>query len=127
MLLIPTYIARSPIHGIGVFAADDIPAGSRIWAFDAEVDWRLTADEMRSFPEPYQTRLRSWSYLDDEGLYVLCGDNARFMNHADSPNCLDIEGPYTITARDIAAGEELTCDYRTFDRETILNGLAFSG
>jgi SET domain-containing protein len=42
------------------------------------------------------------------------------MNHADNPNTAgvhesgSIEG-FDVAMRDIAAGEELTCDYRTFD------------
>jgi SET domain-containing protein len=42
---------------------------------------------------------------------ALDGDDGRFMNHAGSPN-LDFSVPGVATAaRDIEAGEELTCDY----------------
>jgi uncharacterized protein len=126
MLLIPTYLAASPIHGVGVFTAEPLPAGKKIWEFTPDVDWRLTPDDLASFPEPYQSKMRSWCYLDDDGRYVLCGDNARFMNHTDNPNCDDPEGIFTVTNRLIPAGEELTCDYRSFDRESILNGLGFT-
>ncbi len=42
------------------------------------------------------------------------------MNHADDPNTMGVhaEGSidgYDIATRDIAEGEELTCDYRLFD------------
>ncbi len=37
------------------------------------------------------------------------------MNHSDEPNCDDPDGPRTVTNRDIEPGEELTCDYRSFD------------
>lgn len=123
MFLIPTYLAPSAIHGIGVFAAESLPADKRIWEFDARVDWRLTPEELASFPEPYQSRLRAWCFLDTDDFYILCGDNAKFMNHAEGPNCDDPEGRYTVTNRPIAAGEELTCDYRTFDRESAEKGV----
>jgi len=125
MLLVPTYLAESRIHGIGVFTPNPLPAGTCIWRFDPRVDWKLTAEELASFPEPFQSRFRSWSYLNGDGRYVLCGDNARFMNHADVPNCDDPEGLLTVTNRVIAAGEELTSDYRTFDQETQVRGLDF--
>lgn len=125
MFLIPTYLSESSIHGIGVFAATPIPAGTRIWEFHEGVDWKITPEEMDRFPEPYRSRLRTYCYLGDDGLYVFCGDNGKFMNHSETPNCDDPEGRYTITNRDIAAGEELTCDYRTFDRESALKGLDF--
>jgi uncharacterized protein len=123
MYLIPTYLAPSSIHGIGVFAGEDVPSGTRIWEFDPRVDWRLTQEELASFPEPYQERLRAWCFLDDDGFYILCGDNAKFMNHAETPNCDDPEGRYTVTNRHIAPGDELTCDYRTFDRESAAKGV----
>jgi len=40
------------------------------------------------------------------------------MNHADAPNCDDSGDTFTVARRDIAAGEELTCDYRSFDEES---------
>lgn len=126
MFLIPTFLAPSPIHGIGVFTREFIPAHTRIWEFTPGVDWRLRPEELAAFPEPYQSAIRNWCYLDDDGSYVLCGDNAKFMNHADAPNCDDPEGLHTITNRAILPGEELTCNYRNFDREASQNGLRFA-
>lgn len=117
MFRVPTYLAWSSIHGVGVFAAIEIPAGTLIWEFTPGVDWRFTPKELGSFPQPYQTKLRTWCYLEESGQYVLCGDNARFMNHSFEPNC-DDGGERTTTLRAIAAGEELTCDYRCFDMES---------
>jgi uncharacterized protein len=115
MFTIPTYVAPSAIAGTGVFTPCDIPKGTQIWAFDPAVDWKLTTAELKQVPEPHGTRLRTYCYLDGEGLFVLCGDNARFMNHAEDPNCADLDG-LTFARRDIQAHEELTCDYRSFDQ-----------
>jgi len=115
---VPTYISRSSIHGIGVFTPVFIPAGTVIWTLDTEVDWLLSAADLEGFPEPYQERLRGYCYLDESGFYVLCGDNARFMNHTEEPNCDDRGGASTIASRDIQPHEELTCDYRAFDVES---------
>ena len=118
MFSIPTYLERSPIHGMGVHAAVPIAKGEIIWTFTPGVDWEIEPEVMEQFPEPFQERLRAYSYLDESGLYVLCGDNARFMNHSDTPNCDDSGGQHTVAMRDIEEGEELTCDYRTFDLES---------
>jgi uncharacterized protein len=115
-LSVATYLRNSRIHGVGVFAADFIPAGTVIWDFTPGVDWRLAPRELEAFPEPFQTHLRRYAYLDESGDYILCGDNARFMNHSPLPNC-DDRGSVTTASRDIQPGEELTCDYRTFDLE----------
>lgn len=117
MFKVPTYLAPSPIHGIGVYTAVAVPAGAVLWEYDPPVDLEIPPDEMASIPEPHQARLRHFSYMDESGVYILCGDNARFMNHSEEPNC-DDTGHVTRAARDIAAGEELTCDYRAFDMES---------
>lgn len=125
MFLVPTYLGPSPIAGTGVFAGAPIPAGTRIWEFTDGVDWRIPPDDLAAFPEPYQSQLRRWCFLTADGRYVLCGDSAKFMNHADDPNCDDPDGATTVTNRDVAAGEELTSDYRTFDRLSAEKGDAF--
>lgn len=114
MFLVPTVLAPSRIHGVGVFTPDAIPAGTRVWEFTPGVDCELTDAELAACPERFRQWLERYCYLDERGVYVLCGDNARFMNHADEPNC-DDRGTATVTLRDIAPGEELTCDYRSFD------------
>ena len=50
----------------------------------------------------------------EEPVYIVCGDNARFMNHSDTPNCDDVDD-LTIALVDIAEGDEITCDYARFD------------
>jgi SET domain-containing protein len=127
MLRVPTYVAPSLIAGVGLFAAIDIPAGRVIWEFTEGVDWRITPTELLLFPEPFQSRLRHYLYQEDSGLYVLCGDNAKYMNHSGDPNCDDTGAEYTIARRSISAGEELTCDYRLFDLEAKMYGLSFNG
>lgn len=123
MLLVPTYVAPSPIQGMGLFAAVDIPRGTTIWSFEPSVDWRLTPSELDAFPASLQEQLRKWCYEEGGGSYVLCGDNAKFMNHSFDPNCDDPEGVRTVTNRDVRAGEELTCDYRAIDAESARSGL----
>jgi hypothetical protein len=50
-----------------------------------------------------------------DGTYVLCSDNAKFMNHSDEPNVDSGGVTEDVALRDIQPGEELTCDYRLFD------------
>ena len=118
MFLVPTYVKSSPIHGRGVYTPAPIEAGTRLWQLEPESDWIIEREVMAQFPEPYRSRLLAFCYTDDADRYVLCGDNARFMNHSDDPNCDDTGQHFTIARRDIAAHEELTCDYRDFDAES---------
>jgi len=120
MLLVKTRIAPSAIHGIGLFADEFIPKGTTIWEFTAGFDVYVPSDDIRPLPAAAQAALLKYCHRDDaSGHYVLCADDARFFNHADEPNSVDLPGPEgaTIAARDIAVGEELTCDYWAFDAD----------
>ena len=121
MLMVKTRLAPSPIAGIGLFADQDIKKGTVTWRFMAAYDRLLSEADIGNLPEPARSNILDHAYLDaTSGLFVLCADNARFMNHSDDPNTAGVHDPgsiegYDIATRDIVAGEELTCDYRTFD------------
>ena len=106
MLLVKTKLAASDIHGIGLFAAEFIREGTVVWESHPAVDIRLTAEQISALPGPCREQIRKYSYREKQtGLYVLCGDDARFFNHSARPNCVDIfrgEGQdLTLAARDI--------------------------
>ncbi len=82
---------------------------------------RVGSDYPDILPEPARSYFLKYAYQNKDTLrYVLCADDARFFNHADTPNtaCIpdpDDEETANVSVRDIHAGEELTIDYRTFD------------
>ncbi|GEJ55376.1 SET domain-containing protein [Anaeromyxobacter diazotrophicus] len=126
MLLVKTYLAESGIHGIGLFAAQRIPAGTVVWRLEPSLDLELSAAQIEALAPPAREQVRKYTYLDlVRKSYVLCGDDARFFNHSDAPNCHDFpdaDGGATVAARDIAEGEELTSDYARFDAEHVPYG-----
>ena len=126
LLHVPTYVAPSEIAGVRLFAATELPAGTVVWEFDERVDWAIPPEDVARFPEPYRSRMRRYLYLDENGLYILCGDAAKFMNHSADPNCDDSDALHTVTRRAVRADEELTCDYAQFDAESRAGGLEFS-
>lgn len=122
MILIRTRVAPSAIHGLGLFAVDAIPLGTPIWKFEPGFDGEFSAEDFAMLPSQAQAHLRWFAYLDKAtGGWVLSGDHACFMNHSLNPNTAAPPGAVppivTVARRDIAAGEELTCDYRDFDAE----------
>lgn len=116
MMLVKTRIGESPIHGTGLFAAEPIPAGTAVWRFDPAVDFVVPDQEFERLPEVAKEFFHNYGYrpLEDEGVWYLNGDFAKFMNHADEPNLTEVDG-VNLAKRDIAEGEELTCDYFQFD------------
>lgn len=102
MLLVPTILSESKIHGIGVFAAREIKTGQPVWRFDSRCDFRR--DDFPDWLEKFVFRDSAGSALD--------GDSARFMNHADSPNLIAAAGGL-VAAFYILSGDELTVDYNS--------------
>ncbi len=116
MMLVRSYLAPSSIEGLGVFASEPIRKGDVVWKFDRTFDQVLSLDQVNTAPAHMRDFIERYSYAfhDDPGFVVLDADDGRFMNHADAPN-LDFRDPVQgVALRDIAADEELTCDYACF-------------
>jgi SET domain-containing protein len=116
MMMVETELRPSSIHGIGVFLVEPVAAGQLIWRFDSRVDRVFSDFELNAMPERLQRYLRTYSTLHDGlNLWVLCGDNGRHFNHSETPNTRSLGVAFgdDVAAVDIAAGAELTSDYRT--------------
>jgi len=115
MLLVPTYVAPSAIEGLGLFAAQPIAKGTTVWRFDPLLDLVFPEGLLAGYPAGTQAFLRKYGYVQKgtAGYRILDGDNGRFMNHSDRANT-DNGGETSFASRDIAQGEEITCDYAEF-------------
>jgi SET domain-containing protein len=105
----------SQIHGLGAFARDNIPSGTRIIEYLGE---KITKQESLALCE----QSNEYIFAIDE-THDLNGNvdwnPARFLNHSCEPNCEAqlIDGRiWLIAIRDIRAGEELTFNY-SYDLE----------
>jgi uncharacterized protein len=116
MLLIRTYIAASAIEGVGVFAADPIRRGASIWRLDPDFDRLIPLEKCKTAPPQLRELLDRYAYPspDRPGFIVYEVDNGRFMNHSERPNTDFSRYGGATTIRDIAVGEEITCDYGEF-------------
>lgn len=113
MLCVKTVLKQSLIHGIGLFADEDIPKGTIVWKFNDLIDLVLSEEQIDSLEEASKSQILNYSFKTVNGYYVLVGDDNRFINYSKNPNIMDIddiESP-SIAIRDIKKGEELTCDY----------------
>jgi len=108
-MLFDTYVAPSKIEGLGLLANVDIPADTRIWRLDPGFDLTLTDEKLETLPEWHKQYFLRYCYKH-RGLYFFCIDNARFMNHSETPNTKEKrDGTYSINA--ILKGEEIVCNY----------------
>jgi SET domain-containing protein len=120
MLLVPTRIGSSNIHGIGVFALAPIAKGTPVWRFAPGLDMEFSPDIVPTLPAHVQQFFSHYGYVDRNlKRIILCFDDARFVNHSDKPNVATdyTQDPYglDVALRDIDFGEELTMDYGGFE------------
>ena len=123
MILVPSRVAPSSIHGNGLVAAEFIPRGTPLWRFLPGFDREFSPDAWRALPEPARSHTRHFCFVRPEDLHViLSGDHACFINHSENPNTgvprNSAATGTTVALRDIPAGEEITCDYWSYDADT---------
>lgn len=121
MLLVPTLLKNSNIHGLGVFSGVNIQKDKMVWKHSVgivQIDFSL--EEMKSIATipKLSSLFKRYCYLENNMWYFDL-DNGKFMNHSDEPNLYlvyDEDGKgYYYAKKDIYENEELTCDYREFD------------
>ncbi len=96
--------------GYGVVAKKLIPKGTITWVLD-HLDREFTPEQFENLPAAAQEILDVYAYRNHLGNFVLCWDNARFVNHSFNANCLSTAYDFEIAIRDIHPGEQLTDDY----------------
>lgn len=113
---------RSAIHGNGMFAAADIPAGTRLIQYKGKLLTHAESDEL--YGDGADTGHTFLFSLNDD--YVIDanqqGNSARWINHGCAPNCEAVideddggdprrDRVFIESIRDIRKGEELTYNY----------------
>ncbi len=117
MMLVRTHLANSSIEGVGIFATEPIKAGDVVWKLEPKFDVFFTERDIESLPLHMQDFVARYGYphLHKPGIIVLEVDNGRFMNHSEQPNTDFTRFDVGYATRDIAQGEEITCNYYEFD------------
>ncbi|NWG70351.1 MAG: SET domain-containing protein-lysine N-methyltransferase [Parvularculaceae bacterium] len=119
MFLISTFVARSEIEGVGVFAAEPVRKGAIISRFEPAFDRLIPTADYVAAPPYLKSLLDRYAFPHPKKpeFIVYEVDNSRFMNHSLNPNTDYSDFAAGVALRDIAAGEELTCDYNTFFKQ----------
>ena len=94
--MIPSvYVAPSPIHGLGLFAAERIET-------DSVIGW------LRGRPCVEDGSYVLW-VAENRAIEVLC--DLRYINHSEQPNACYYDDLSVIALCDIEAGDEITHNY----------------
>lgn len=132
MLHVAHYVGPSSIAGVGLFAGEAIAAGTLIYTCDPRTLRIIAENELAALPEAVRRSLLRYCYRGRgtqrlSSAFYYCVDDARFFNHADTPNCRWVaEREVYVAGCDIAAGTELTCDYFDFSEPEDVPYLAAS-
>jgi SET domain-containing protein len=108
------FVARSRIHGLGLFAGEDIDWGRRLIEYGGQL---LSKEEARRRLKFYDSIGFTCLIQFNDGRAIdglLGGNESRFINHSTKPNVAALrEGERLIfySLDDIEEGEELTFDY----------------
>jgi uncharacterized protein len=110
LMQIQVRVGPSRIAGQGLFAAQDIPKGTRIIPYIGETISSRERARRLAAGNAYIFHLTYRYALDGQTLE----NTARYINHSCDPNCAVEKTSDTIwivAVREIAAGEELTYNY----------------
>ena len=116
-------IGPSRIHGVGVRAIRDIPAGTLVFRGESErITWRSRA-AVRRLPKAVRALYEDFGMVWGDRIGVPPSLNMLsvgwYVNHSDRPNVEAGDDARFRALRRIRKGEELTADYRTFVDEPL--------
>jgi uncharacterized protein len=113
MMVVRTYIEKSPVHGIGVFAKEFIAKGAKVWEFHPIFDLKIEREQFEQLSDAAKEEIEIHMYEPDPGgPFYYETTSGKYMNHARDPNVDFTDVGFGFATRDIQPGEELTCDYR---------------
>jgi hypothetical protein len=106
-----------PGAGVGLFAGQDVPAGTDVFVWDPRVDQEYSPENVEGLqPEEFQEfqDLASW----DGDVWSLAGDEGAYFNHSRRPNVAAVPQDgirparwRRVALRDIRGGDEMLMDY----------------
>ncbi len=115
-----TYVMlkASPVHGIGVFAIQNIPKGTRNIFSKGMGEWiKVPITKVEALPEHTRSLIETYCLFDEENYFIpeygfKMIDPVIYLNHSSNPNIISInEGEEFEALVDIVSGQELVVNY----------------
>lgn len=116
-------IGLSRVHGVGVRAIRDIPAGTLVFRGESERAVWVSRAAVRRLPAAIRSLYEDFGMVWGDRIGVPPTLNMLsvgwYVNHSEHPNVEADDNGRFVALRRIRAGEELTADYRTFVDEPL--------
>lgn len=118
MLTIKTYIAPSELQGNGLFAAEAVKKGAIVHIHEPDFEKEFTVPQYNAMTERQKLFLDTYAVYEN-GTYTIDIDEAKYINHSDTPN-VQFNEEHGVALKDMYIGEEITCDYKHLEGEVYL-------
>lgn len=119
MIHIKYKLKASDLHGIGLFADQDIKKGELIYTASPVLDVNISEEQFGELDEKEKKEVQYWGfYIESEKLWHVDFDVSRFVNHSFDATVTQDKNytdAYLIAAKDVKFGEELTQNYLEFE------------
>ena len=119
MIHVKYKLDKSVIHGIGIFADQDIKKGELIYTVSPGLDVDMAQSQFNALKDEEKREIEYWGYwFEPNKAWHVDFDHIHFINHSFTPNTVqDFSRPnHPLTAtRDIKKGEEFTQNYLDFE------------
>ncbi|MHB8579337.1 MAG: SET domain-containing protein [Ignavibacteriaceae bacterium] len=113
-----TRLAPSKIHGIGVFAIQNIKKGMYVFYHDDDDMIWIPKSEIKEIPPSLKKLYKDFCILKDNSYGSPPNFNLMttswYLNHSDIPNVRCDKNYRFYALRNIKNGEELTVDYNSY-------------
>ncbi len=125
MIHIKYRLKASDLHGIGLFADEDIKQGQLIYTASPLLDINISKAQFDTLSESEKREMRWWGFFDKtNNVWHSDFDVTRFVNHSIDATITqnkNYKDAYLVATRDISKGEELTQNYLEFETEKDLS------
>lgn len=111
---VKTYLAPSPIHGVGVFALRDIAKGQKLYGDAVPEVFSVKHSEFsKLFPEVGEQLIAQWPQVVNGSKFAYPTTRVvAYMNHSEEPN---YDAVNDVLLKDVRKGEEITENYRLIE------------
>jgi SET domain-containing protein len=121
MIHIAYALKTSNLHGVGLFADEDIKQGQLIYTASPLLDLNITQEQFDSLDQKEKDEILWWGFFDQPSqMWHVDFDVSKFINHSDHATVTQDENhdeAYLVATRDIKSGEELTQNYLEFEAQ----------
>jgi len=119
-------IRNTDANGKGIYVLEPVKTGTCIWTYKLNINViEFNKQQTIEYLQSLLVLKAQQRFLDSSfgkgDLLCLIVDDGQYVNHADAPNCkTDINTGDCYAIEDIAAGEQIFEDYRSFSHPPFL-------